>query len=231
MVWSLGIGEAFAAASVTSAEAWRARYERARTDLVAKRYTEASTELRALALVAPTEPQRELALELARLADAEAVRDAGVPEYHFRSTDELSLLYTGAFVYGLGSGAWLALVTKPGNLGTAILPFLAFTTASVGGVALADSYRPFRRGVPQAISTGLLVGLGEGVWIVGYQHARATNHGQARWSSAAVSTALWAGTSAGAIAGGLVGYFREPTPGRASFTVGRTDFGLCGRSS
>ena len=61
----------------------------------------------------------------------------------------MTVLYATAFVYGLGTSAWVALMTQPKNLGAAVLPFAFLTTASVGGVALADGYRPFRRGVPQ----------------------------------------------------------------------------------
>jgi hypothetical protein len=100
------------------------------------------------------------------------------------------------------------------------LPFIALTTASVGGVAVADSYRPFRLGVPQAIAGGMLLGFGESGWLVGYQNAVASRKDDdSHWDSDVVARVLWAGTTLGGVAGGVVGALREPTPGRVSFTA------------
>jgi len=117
-------------------------------------------------------------------------------------------------------------MTEPKNLGGAVLPFAVLTTASVGGVALADGYRPFRRGVPQSIASGVYLGFGEGIWLVGIQHAGAARRDDgSSWDGKRVASALWGGASLGAIGGGVVGSIRQPTPGRVSFTLSASLWG------
>lgn len=212
----LAAGAAQAAASEAD---WRERYHRARTSLIEGNSAEAARELEALAGDAPTDEDAKLARELASVARATARRSGGPEEPHIRSSDELSVLYASAFIYGLGTSGWVVLLTQPDNFAVAILPFVGITGAAVGGVALTDGYKPFRRGVPHSIAAGLYLGLGEGAWIVGFQHAGATRReDDSRWGAPEVATALWAGATAGGVVGGFVGALREPTPGRVSFT-------------
>jgi hypothetical protein len=197
---------------------WRAEYARAKGLLVDGHPNEAANAFEALAADAPSGADAALARELAGLARASVVRQTPLSA-HIRTSDELSILYTSAFVYGLGTGGWVVLLTRPGNLAGAALPFVGFTAAAVGGVAMVDAYRPLRRGVPHSIAAGLYLGLGEAVWVIGFEHAGATRRADdSRWSAEMVGTALWSGASLGGIAGGLVGAWREPTPGRVSFT-------------
>ena len=205
-------------------QAWDARYARARADLVNNRDAEADLEFNELAANAPTPEDARRAEELAEICRArlQSKSDAA----HLRTPEELTLLYSTAFVYGLGTSAWVALQTEPKNLGGAVLPFAALTTASVGAVALADGYRPFRRGVPQSISTGVYLGFGEGIWLVGYQHAVASRRADVRtWNDKQVASALWGGATLGAIGGGVVGALRNTTPGRVSFTLSTSLWG------
>jgi len=198
---------------------WRAEYAKAKGLLVDGHGNEAALAFDALASDAPTEADAELARELAGVARASVAERSAPPAAHIRTSDELSILYTSAFVYGLGTGGWVVLLTRPSNIAGAALPFVGFTAVSVGGVAIIDGYRPFRRGVPHSIAAGLYLGLGEAVWVIGLQHAGATRRADdSRWSAEMVGTALWAGASAGGALGGLVGAWREPTPGRVSFT-------------
>lgn len=207
------------ASAEPSASEWHARYAHARTLLVDGHAAEAATVFESLASDAPTDHDAELARELASVARASANKEIGPKSPHIRTSDELSVLYASAFIYGLGTGGWVVLLTQPGNFAAAILPFAGITSAAVGGVAVADGYKPFRRGVPHSIAAGLYLGLGEGVWIVGLEHAGATRRDDgSRWSSSAVATVLWAGATAGGVTGGFIGSFREPTPGRVSFT-------------
>jgi len=203
---------------------WNERYARAREELVAGHEALAAPVFERLAAEAPTPEDARLAEELAEICRSRLRGDADAA--HLRTHDELTLLYSTAFVYGLGTSAWVALMTEPKNLGGAVLPFALLTTASVGSVALADGYRPFRRGVPQAIAAGVYVGFGEGIWVVGIQHADATRRPELpRWGSKEVASALWGGASLGAIGGGIVGALREPTPGRVSFTLSTSLWG------
>lgn len=207
------------AAAAPDASAWHARYAHARTLLVDGHAEEAARVFETLASDAPTDHDAELARELASVARASATKQGGPKSPHIRTSDELSVLYASAFIYGLGTSGWVVLLTEPGNFAAALLPFAGITSAAVGGVAVIDGYKPFRRGVPHSIAAGLYLGLGEGVWIVGLSHAGATRQDDdSRWSSSAVATALWAGATVGGVTGGVIGSWREPTPGRVSFT-------------
>ncbi len=205
---------------VEDAEAYRARFARARAALIDNRDEEALAAFEILAEDAPTAEERRVAEEFANLArERVAARQRELPPPHVRTTDELSVLYTTAFTYGFGTSAWLALQVKPSNFAAAVLPFVAITGAAVGGVALVDSYSPFRLGVPQSISAGTILGTLEGVWLVGYQHAVASRRDEDQWGSPTVATFLWAGATLGGVAGGLIGAAREPTPGQVSYTT------------
>jgi hypothetical protein len=207
---------------------WRERYERARTMVVQQRYAEAEAALNALAAIAADETDRRIAAELAAVARAVAERkareEARRPEV--RTGDEMSALYTTAVLYGLGTSGWVTLQLKPQSLGGALLPFVLITPASVGAIAIADRYRPFGHGVPHAIAAGAYLGLGECIWVAGYQRERARRTGASKaWGAETVSTALWASSTAGAAAGGFLGAWRRPTPGRVSFTASAAIWG------
>jgi hypothetical protein len=218
-------------ASPTAAQAacepgdWQARYAQAREQLLSERCSEAADTFRALELCAASESERVRAAELSSLARAQCSRTQTAAQPALRTTDELTLLYTVAVMYGLGTSTWLALQVQPKSFGTALLPFAVITPATVAAVALADDIRPLRHGVPQSIAAGLYLGLGEGVWLTGYQHAYARHHGQHGWSAERVSSALWIASSAGAALGGVVGAWRRPTPGRVSFTASTAIWG------
>jgi len=203
---------------------WDERYAKARRLLVSGHEAEAAPEFDQLSAAAPTVEDAHRASELADICRAKLSAQADAA--HLRSTGELTLLYSTAFVYGLGTSAWVAMMTEPKNLGGAVLPFAVITTAAVGGVSLADGYRPFRRGVPQSIASGAYLGFGEGIWLVGIQHAGATRRDDgSAWDGKRVASALWGGATIGAIAGGVIGALRQPTPGRVSFTLSTSLWG------
>ena len=204
--------------------AWDLRYARARADLVANGDAKAQVEFNDLARTGPTPEDARRAKELADICGARLQAQGAAAV--IRTPQELTLLYSTAFVYGLGTSAWVALETEPKNVGAAVLPFALFTTAAVGGVALFDGYRPFKRGVPQSISTGVYLGFGEGIWLVGYQHAVATGRENVRaWNDKQVASALWGGATLGAVGGAIVGSLRDTTPGRVSFTLSTSLWG------
>lgn len=204
--------------------------------MIEGRVRDAEAEFRALAAQAKTPAQRTLALELARLsaayvarADAtkKAARDAH-PRDAVRTTDEITLFYTSAFLYGAGTGAWFLLQVQPDTAATATLPFAALTAAPVIAIATIDGYKKLPRGLPHAMSAGLYLGLGQGIWLVGYQQARASriedidNDSQVRWKPESTASVLWAGATIGAGIGGLVGGYLPTTPGRVSFVASTT---------
>jgi hypothetical protein len=227
--------ESTEAARAADESSWHARYAAAREKIVAGEWRAAAIEFRALARVAPTDSERLLAHEMAELAARYAARRAAPqppaaalpPERPIRSTDELTLLYASSFLYGAGTGSWFLLQTEPDTALTATLPFAALTAAPVLAVATIDGYKKFRRGVPQALSSGLYLGLGQGIWVLGFQYARSSRlraedpRSDARWQPESAATVLWGGATLGAALGGVLGSSLVTTPGRVSF-VGST---------
>ncbi len=132
-----------------------------------------------------------------------------------RTIDELAVLYTNSVFYGLGTGAWLAIVTKPDSVAAGILPALGLAGASALGVYGLDAGTKLRYGVPQSMVTGMYIGLGEGIAWIAWNQSRFRS--SESWSGKAVASVIWGGASVGIIAGGLVGTFAGTTPGRASY--------------
>jgi hypothetical protein len=188
-------------------DAWTKRFDEARLRMEDGDYALASTELRELAAIAPSETDRVRATELAEVCEASARRHKSV-DPTIRSTDELWVGYGHAFLYGLGTGTWFAFQVHPSFVGGLFLPVVGFSAASVGALALTDALRPLPYGMPHAISSGLEVGLVEGVWIALAQRAHAQHANERVWHAETTSTLLWSTSTVGGIAGGLVGAFR-----------------------
>lgn len=214
---------------------WRARYEKARARMVDGDYRAAEVELSALAADAPSESDRVLAAEVASVAKATADRlDAATKTLvtprapAVRSSDELSLLYATSALYGAGTGVWFLLLAQPDSALTATLPFAAITAAPIIAVATVDGAKKLRPGVPHSVSAGVYLGLGEGMWLVGYQQSRAARLESespgtgARWRPEGVASVLWAGATLGGVVGGVLGSSLVTTPGRVSFTASTT---------
>ncbi len=211
---------------------WRDRFEAARARMIEGDHVRAEADFRALAETAPSDTDRALAYEMARLAAsyvAEARTKTLPPPQprvsRLRTGDEMTLLYATSFLYGAGTGAWFLLQVQPDSALTATLPFAALTAAPVVAVATLDAYKPFRRGVPHAISAGLYLGLGQGIWLLGFQHARSMRleredaRSDARWTPETSATVLWGGATLGATLGYALGSTLVTTPGRVSFTT------------
>jgi type IV secretory pathway VirB10-like protein len=105
---------------------WQTRYEEAKTKLLVGEFAEAAEMLKSLEETAPTESDRRLAREQRALALEWAnrglvfVKRSDLGESTLspkaldrRTTDELAQLYTSAFFYGVGTGGWIAALTKP----------------------------------------------------------------------------------------------------------------------
>ncbi|MFZ5891651.1 MAG: hypothetical protein ACOY0T_11410 [Myxococcota bacterium] len=211
---------------------WQRDYTRARNELTAGHFALAAEQFRALAASATNPFDRRLALEQAALASDWQTRnlvlalrseqDSKLPPVasNRRTTDEISILYTNAAIYGLGSGAALAINTEPDSAAGGILPALGLAGAAIGAVALVDvSSHELRYGVPQSIVSGMYIGLEEAfTWVIWNQ---ARSYWEDEWEPATVATLIWGGATLGAAVGGVVGSLRGTTPGRASF-VGST---------
>jgi hypothetical protein len=208
---------------------WRLRYDEARAKLVTGDFAGAAARFEELERTAVNRLDLALAREQRTLASEWASRglafvqrqDLGetpmsAKAVDKRTTDELVTLYTSSVLYGLGTGAWVATLTKPATPAAAILPTFALTGAAVGTVIGLDSGRGMRYGVPQSVVTGLNVGFEHGlVWSLWLDMQDGSADG------ATISTLIWSASTVGAFAGGVLGHTLGTTPGRSSW-VGST---------
>ena len=211
--------------------AWKGDFERAKQLLRHGRFTEAAALFELIGPRAPTAEEAAIARELAALCyhwssrgirfdGAQPARSPHAPAGpRQRSSGEIASLYVNAVVYGLGTGTWLGVVADLDSAGGLFVPALALTGATLGVVAVVDQEVGFAYGVPQAISSGMYVGLSQGMlWSLAYNaQARAAEE----WSATAVSSVMWGGATLGALAGGVIGHRISTTPGRAAW-VGST---------
>ena len=222
-----------AAAAQEEPATWAARYGVAHKHLVLGEYRIAEQEFLGLTEGAPTETERRLAIEMARIAakwaaggddSSSSAEPKLLPAKRpMRTRDEITLLYASSFMYGIGSGAWFLLQAQPDTALTATLPFIGITATPIIALAIIDGQSPLPHGVPHGIAVGMYVGLGEALLTVTYQHARARRvYGESadskRLKPEDVSTVLWAGATVGGIVGATMTAGLPTTPGRASYT-------------
>ena len=204
---------------------WVVRYDVARRLLYQGDFEGAEREFAGLTATATREQDRTLASELASLCRVFRQRGARFaalapmnPSSQVvrtrRTTDELAWLYTAAVLYGVGTGGFIAAETRPESTAAVILPALGLAGVAVGGVVLADAGDGLPYGVPQAITTGLELGLAEGsAWTLWNQsHVDSGNE----WKAGDAALVVWGVTTAGGIAGGTIGAVAGTTPGRTS---------------
>jgi hypothetical protein len=210
---------------------WRLRYDEARAKLLTGDFSDAAARFDELERTAVNRVDRAIAREQKTLASEWAHKNlafvnrnqlgessASAKAVDKRTTDELVSLYTNAVFYGIGSGVWLAVLTKPPTPAGGILPTIALTGASVGTVLALDSGRGFHYGVPQSIVSGLYIGLESGIaWTVWYNNEK----GHANLEDKQQATIIWSLSTVGAVGGGVLGQTLGTTPGRSSW-VGST---------
>jgi hypothetical protein len=208
-------------------EQWQRDYSAARAELLAGHFAKAARLFDVLAASASDPFDRRLAAEQAALASnwsnrrlvlseaSEQLDEAGNPS-RLRTTDEISILYTNAAAYGIGSGIALAAITEPSTPAGAIFPTLAIAGTTVGAVAIVDGHtNAFKYGVPQSMVSGMYIGLEEGVTWVIWNQARVRYDEE--WKAGTVAALIWGSATLGAGVGAAVGSLRGTTPGRASF--------------
>lgn len=129
-----------------------------------------------------------------------------------RSDGEMAVLYGTSIAYGVGAGIWIDSLAGGFDPGLDFIAPVLIGGAVPVGLYLTDHYYPFHRGVPESISTGLLLGAVEGIAIAGtqWQHAGGNAPGNTSWSFAGQATATWAISTAGGIGGYAFGEWLRP---------------------
>ena len=148
-----------------------------------------------------------------------------VRDPYTRTTDELVFLYIATPMYGFTTGFWIdALVTgtdgwSSRSTGTgAFFSGLGVTGLAALSVAMLDGGKKFKYGGPQSITTGLMVGCGEGMAMALW----AGNRSETSFSTYRKFTSyVWGLSTAGIAAGSIVAATIPTTPGRSSW-VGST---------
>ncbi len=207
-----------------SAPSWSEQYARARAKLVAGQFEAAARDFQQLAARAPGASERSLALELGQLAQGwhtqrlvlrEGQADDAARASGERSIDELATLYVNATLFGLGTGVWVASQSGANSPAGVIAPMLAFGGLLPGAIALVDHRHPLRYGLPQALVSGMYIGLSEGIVWTGWNQASVNYEDE--WSAKTNASVIWGSAAAGALAGGITATVTDVTPGQVSF--------------
>jgi len=206
--------------------AWSAQYGEARAAMLAGRFAAAADKFAVLVETAPDAPSRFLATEMMSACrtwaaggfvltqPGSAPPTSLAPLEDRRTTDEISILYTSAVLYGLYAGIVVDIWTDANSAGSAVAPILLLAGASAGVVGLLDHSVRLRYGVAQSMVSGLYIGIEEGIaWCLWHE---AYSPHSSEWGSKAVTTLVLATGTVGAAAGGIVGTVHGTTPGRAS---------------
>ncbi|MEY4546306.1 MAG: hypothetical protein RL685_2501 [Pseudomonadota bacterium] len=127
---------------------------------------------------------------------------------------ESATLYATTAAFGLGMGIWI-----DAELGLRDPALLLISPALLGVAAPVTAYalnRPtLPRGVPGAISTGLLIGAGEGLGIASLQMVTS----ERPWGFKGLGRAMAIGATAGGVAGFAVGELQRPSPNISAFAA------------
>lgn len=214
---SPGAQPASSSGPVATTSSWQSEFDRANTLLLHHRFSAAAAAFIELAKRAPTPIEAALAREMLAVSlrwQRDGFELAPLGTTGDRSSGEMASLYTSAVFYGVGSGLALVAYTDADEAGGVILPSLALGGAAAFGVYAVDSNHTMRAGVPQSIITGMTIGLTQGMAWTFWNQARVRYDDE--WSSKTVVTLIWGSTTAGALAGGIIGQRRGTSRGRAS---------------
>jgi hypothetical protein len=129
---------------------------------------------------------------------------------------EIGTLYGVAAAYGVGMGIWIDAEAGIDDPGLQFIPPVALGVAAPVGVFFLDD-PPMPRGMPAAISAGLVLGSAEGLGIWSYQFT-STNQDEA-WGFRGLSRAMTLGGAVGGAGGYALAYFQEPSP-KSSVLIG-----------
>ena len=207
-------------------QVWSSAYAEARAAMLAGDFAAAAAKFSLLVASAPDPGSRILAAEMTAACRTWAEGGFVLTQPHRtdlaapvllpdrRTTDEISILYTNAVLFGLYGGVVMDVWTEPSSPGSAILPPLLFGGLSAGTVALLDKSTNLRYGVAQSIVSGLYIGIEEALGWTLWHEARVPYSDE--WGEKTVTTLILGMGTVGAVAGGIVGSYLGTTPGRAS---------------
>jgi hypothetical protein len=122
---------------------------------------------------------------------------------------EIGTLYATSTAYGVGLGIWLDAETKVSDPGFKFVAPIALGLAAPVGVYFAD-HPQMPRGMPAAISTGMVLGAGEGFGIWTYQFVSSKDGDE--WGFRGLSRGMALGGAVGGAAGFALAYYQEPSP-------------------
>lgn len=125
---------------------------------------------------------------------------------------ESGTLYLTSAAYGVGLGIWLDAELGLDDPGLLLIPPTLFGVAAPV-TAYAWNHPRLPRGVPGAVSAGLLIGAGEGLGIAGLQMTTAEDP----WGVHGLSRALVIGSTLGGIGGYVMGELQRPSPNISAF--------------
>lgn len=112
---------------------------------------------------------------------------------------EIGMLYVTATTYGVGTGIWVDAEAEIEDPGIRFIPPVVLGLAAPLVVFLTDS-PPMPRGMPSAISVGMLIGAGEGLGITALQYVTADKENEWTFKGFARSEVI------GGLLGGAGGY-------------------------
>jgi hypothetical protein len=133
-----------------------------------------------------------------------------------RTAAEITSLYVVAATYGVGMGVWLSSEIGIDDPGLFLIPPVLLGVAAPVGVFFLDKPK-MKRGLPAAVSAGMLLGAGEGIGIVSYQYVTASDGNE--WGFRALARGTAIGATLGGVGGYALGYYQEPPP-ESSLLVG-----------
>jgi hypothetical protein len=131
-----------------------------------------------------------------------------------RSDGEIGVLYVTSVAYGVGMGVWVSSEIGIDDPGVFLIPPAILGLAAPVGVYALDQ-PSMDRGMPAAISLGMLIGAGEGVGIAGHQFVTADEEDE--WGFVGLARAMALGSTLGAVGGYALAYYEEPSPKASAF--------------
>jgi len=136
------------------------------------------------------------------------------PRSRSASSLESATLYGSSAVYGIGMGIWLDAEIGIADPALSLIPPTLLGVA-VPVAAFALNHPTLPRGVPGAIAAGLVIGAGEGLGIASLQMVAS----EQPWGFRGLGRAMAIGSTAGGVAGIVMGELQQPSPNISAFAT------------